>query len=470
MHPSLNELVAALPPESNVAREHASPAESELHELLAQAARKPVPTSALHRLWAVGGLQAYICFAYTAWWIKGWFGDSATRQQRLVGANLRTALRLLRSMTYLRGAVMKVGQTLANYPSVVPNEFVETLDRLHFQAPPMHYSLLRETLRNELGGDPQEIFARFDTEAFAAASLGQVHRARLKTGEEVVVKVQYPGIARAIDADFRSLSGLLFPLRLTKDWDIMAQMFSEMHRMLATEADYEHEAATLRTVRQFFAADESIVIPRVYAEFSSKRVLTMEFIEGVDVETFMASRPAQAERDRFGTLLYRAMFRVYYAGRLNYADPHPGNFIFLPDGRLGLIDFGCLWRFNEKEWAFNMLGEQYLDDPAVYPRLAKEGGYMTDAEATPERIAMMQAFSDWILLPLRTKGFDFSDAAHLRAGFDVWMRLVMKRYTKGWAMFPFLFRAWFGTRAMLYRLGANVAVKTLHEEERKRAA
>ncbi len=113
---------------------------------------------------------------------------------------------------------MKVGQTLVNFDDLLPDELVKTLEQLHFEAPPMHYALVREHLHNELGGDPETIFAEFETTAFAAASLGQVHRARLKTGEPVAVKVQYPGIARTIRSDFRNLIAVLTPMRLSKDW------------------------------------------------------------------------------------------------------------------------------------------------------------------------------------------------------------------------------------------------------------
>ena len=109
-------------------------------------------------------------------------------------------------MGYLRGAVMKVGQALANFPDILPDQFVDTLERLNFQAPPMHFALLREQIRNELGRDPEEAFAAFDTRAFAAASLGQVHHAVSSGGESLAVKIQYPGIARAIRSDFRAPS------------------------------------------------------------------------------------------------------------------------------------------------------------------------------------------------------------------------------------------------------------------------
>jgi predicted unusual protein kinase regulating ubiquinone biosynthesis (AarF/ABC1/UbiB family) len=114
----------------------------------------------------------------------------------------------------MRGAVMKIGQTLANFPDITPREFVDTLQQLHYAAPPMHWSLLREMVHDELGDDPENPFAEFDKQAFAAASLGQVPRARLKSGEEVAVKIQYPGIARAIQSDFRNFLLFLLPARV----------------------------------------------------------------------------------------------------------------------------------------------------------------------------------------------------------------------------------------------------------------
>src|SRR5207302_6250792 len=184
--------------------------------------------------------------AYLFHWLRGWFRNAADNQRLLAEAHWRTAVRLLDSMTYLRGAVMKVGQTLANFPDIAPREFVQTLERLHFDAPPMHWSLLREMVHNELGDDPENVFATFEKKAFAAASLGQVHRARLKSGEEVAVKIQYPGIARTIESDFRNLFMFLLPARLTKDWENTKDQFEDLQRRLVLETDYELEAANLR--------------------------------------------------------------------------------------------------------------------------------------------------------------------------------------------------------------------------------
>ena len=150
---------------------------------------------------------------------------------------------------------MKVGQTLANFPDIVPREFVETLEKLHFTAPPMHWSLLQEMVFNELNEDPENLFATFDKRAFAAASLGQVHAARLKTGEAVAVKIQYPGIARTIREDIRNLSLCLLPGRLTRDWDSIKDQLEDLRVRLERETDYEQETALLERARALFHAD-----------------------------------------------------------------------------------------------------------------------------------------------------------------------------------------------------------------------
>src|SRR5688500_16003584 len=208
MSTSISELIAALPQEYEDARTIAAP---EPAGPVSRTSFEPVPIGRFRRLSALGSLQAKIAAAYLFHWLRGWFKSAEEQQRLLAETHWRTALRLLDSMTYLRGAAMKVGQMLANFPDIAPREFVETLERLHYDVPPMHWSLLREMVLNELGDDPEKLFAEFDKQAFAAASLGQVHRARLHTGEQIALKIQYPGIARAIREDFRNVLPFLLP-------------------------------------------------------------------------------------------------------------------------------------------------------------------------------------------------------------------------------------------------------------------
>src|SRR5678815_5934977 len=190
--------------------------------------------------------------AYTALWFRQLFADARAKQRRAMETNLRVALKMVHRLGYLRGAATKLGQALGALPEVLPQQIVSTLDMLHFQAPPMHYSLLREAVRNEFGKDPSELFATFDKEPFAAASIGQVHRAILKSGETVAVKIQYPGIARAVDADLRNFMALMFPMRLTRFWQSVKGQCEAIQQMLPQELDYVREAENMREARALF--------------------------------------------------------------------------------------------------------------------------------------------------------------------------------------------------------------------------
>jgi predicted unusual protein kinase regulating ubiquinone biosynthesis (AarF/ABC1/UbiB family) len=411
---TLAELMAALPVDDDL---EPGAAQEQLREILADVAGRPVPTGSLHRMWALGGLSSQVALAYLALWMRQWYGDAEARKRRILETNLRVALKMFRQLGYLRGAMTKLGQAAGNLPLLIPAQVAETLDKLHFEAPPMHYSLIREMVCNELGRPPEEVFARFERDAFAAASLGQVHRAWLKSGEPVAVKIQYPGIARTIDADFRNLGALFFPLRLGKDWEYTKAQFDEIRRMLNQEVDYRQEAESMREARSLFGAEDGIVVPRCYAEYSTARVLTTDYLEGKHLPAFLADNPPQSLRDRFGSLIYRSHFRMYYA-YLNYADPNPGNYIFLDDGRLGLIDFGCMQRYDAGEREILRLSEVVITDPeAVLPELLRLvcGIAPGDPETENYRRMMLQS-REWMLEPMQGGLYDFGDEGHLRRG------------------------------------------------------
>ncbi len=313
MSPSVSKLIAALPEEVD----ETSAAEAVgLSEAIARMSLRPIPIGRFRRLTVLGTLQAKIGAAYLFHWLRGWFRNAEENERRLAETHWRTALKLLDSMSYLRGAVMKIGQTLANFPDIAPREFVETLQQLHYEAPPMHWSLLREMVHNELGDDPENLFAEFDKKAFAAASLGQVHRARLKSGEEVAVKIQYPGIARTIQSDFRNFFMFLLPARLNRDWENTKDQCDDLRRRLEQETDYELEAANLAEVRALFRDADRIVVPRVFPQYSTARVLTMERLNGLHITEFMDRDPSLDERNEVARKILRAWYRMMYAGRM----------------------------------------------------------------------------------------------------------------------------------------------------------
>jgi hypothetical protein len=466
--PKVADAIASL---SEFEAEDTAPRET-VNDLFAELAGRDVPGGLIRRVWALGGLQAQIFRAYLVYGVRSRFTDVEERDRRLGEANLRVALNMVDSMGYLRGAAMKLGQALANFPEILPDQIVETIERLTFQAPPMHFSLLREHVRNELGRDPEEAFAAFDTRAFAAASLGQVHGAALASGEPLAVKIQYPGIGRAIRADFRALSALLVPLRLSRGWEHIKAQVEDVRRVVEMETDYEREADNLVRGRALFSEDDAIVVPRVYRELSTRRVLTMERLGGTHIDGFLARGPSQGERNRFGGLIFRATGRLHYSARVLYADPSPGNFLFLPDGRLGVIDFGCVRPYSDEEWRIILLADRSIQEGPDLPISSiREFAGLAQGEAAPEEhLQLLASFSRWSWRPYQNSGpFDFGDGNYLREGVEILSRFYSERFSLGIAMAVFNARWWLGMVALLYRLRACFDAHAIYESERNRA-
>ena len=462
MSPSMSELMRALPELDEPAQDAREP--------LPAATMRPVPVGRWRRLRLLATLQAQIAAAYLFHWVRGWFLQADQRERMLAETHWKAALRLLDSMGYLRGAVMKVGQTLANFPDIVPRQFVETLDQLHYSAPPMHWALLREMVRNELGDDPENVFAWFDTHAFAAASLGQVHRARLTTGQDVAVKIQYPGMARAIREDFRNFFLAVVTGRLNADWQNTKDQFHDLRARLEQETDYVAEAAVQEQVRSLFREDDGIVVPRVYPEYSTARILTMDRLDGVHIDKFMARDPSQEERNEFACKMMRAWARMVYAGRLSYADWHPGNFLFMDDGRLGVIDFGFVVAHGDEEWRLLRLMDRGMTTGRREDRIAamKEWSCITDDPIDADRLRLHDEFAEWCWLArYRGVAFDFGDEVDFRRGVDLFIEMVRKRYNRARPSTPAFARMNFGVRSMLYRLKAKIDYRIIAEEEVK---
>lgn len=467
MSPTISELISALPvpADDSIETEHGMPLQPADPLSL-----RPIPVGRFRRFRMLGTLQAQIGAAYLFHWVRGWFRNADENKRLLAETHWRTAVRLLDSMGYLRGAVMKVGQTLATFPDIAPREFVETLDQLHFDAPPMHWSLLREMVFNELGDDPEKLFASFEKKAFAAASLGQVHRARLHTGEEVAVKIQYPGIARTIRDDFRNFFLFLLPSRLTKDWESTKDQMDDLRRRLEQETDYVQEAALQEKARTLFREDDGIVVPRVFPQFSTSRILTMERLEGLHVTEFMARGPSQEERNEVTRKFLHGWYRMMYAGRLFYADIHPGNLLILNDGRLGFLDFGFVMPLDDEMWDWMRRCDRPLTTGNREERLEslKEWGRITDEAVDADRIRLHDKYADWCWRSRYCGGeFDFGNEADFREGIDLFVEMVRRRYSRAKPCTPVIARCNFGWRSLFYQLKAKLDVRGIAEEEVK---
>ncbi len=267
--------------------------------------------------------------------------DERTRIE--AAGQLRSAEQVAEVLGSMKGALMKLGQLASFVDDSMPEPVRQALAQLQADAPPMSAELAAGVVRDELGAPPAELFAEWDPSPLAAASIGQVHRARTHDGRLVAVKVQYPGVDRAIaaDLDAMDLVGLLTPLTY-KGLDMRA-MAAEIRTRITEELDYRHEADNQELFCDYYDGHPFIAVPPVLRELSAGRVLTTGLATGSRLEEVLTW--PQAQRDRVGEVLYRFTFGSIYRLHAFNGDPHPGNYLFHPDGRVTFLDFGLVKHF-----------------------------------------------------------------------------------------------------------------------------
>jgi len=261
----------------------------------------------------------------------------------------RTAEQLFSVLGQLKGGAMKLGQALSVFEAALPAELAgpyrQALTRLQEAAPPLPAASVHKVLAAQLGQDWRDKFAEFDDTPAAAASIGQVHKAVWKEGgRDVAVKVQYPGAGEALIADLKQLSRLAGMFRIIQPGIDVKPLVVELRARITEELDYELEAEAQRAFAEAYAGDDEIFVPPVVA--AAPRVLVTEWVEGTPLSKII-SEGTQEERDAAGRLMATLHFSAPERVHLLHADPHPGNFRILPDGRLGVIDFGAVARLPE---------------------------------------------------------------------------------------------------------------------------
>jgi len=315
---------------------------------------------------------------------------------------------LVEQLGQMRGAAMKVGQMISmvefdELPEDQRQQLQTKLASLRDSVPPVPFAKLERMMRDELGGPLSQVFSEFEEQAFAAASIGQVHRAVTVDGDEVAVKVQYPGVAEAVETDMRNAM-LLVPLvkRLAPGLDSKS-LFSELRERISEELDYELEAQHQRRVERLLRGHPFISVPRVDTALSTRRVLVSEFIDGV---RFDAVRDRdESERDRYGEIVFRFYFGLLYRNRIALGDPHPGNYLLRPDGRVAFLDYGLLRDVAPERVDAERtiaLAVREKDAPALKSALIS-GGYLPPERAdivdADLALRMMRHATRWYAVP-----------------------------------------------------------------------
>jgi predicted unusual protein kinase regulating ubiquinone biosynthesis (AarF/ABC1/UbiB family) len=301
------------------------------------------------RFMKLAGMSASIAGNFAKNRIKGALGTLTEEERLLEREQLFTQVgeQIANTLGEMKGAVMKVGQIASQFKDVFPKEIADALTKLQKESPPMPFGVIERQIRNELGRDPAEIFARIDSQPFAAASIGQVHRARTHAGEEVVVKVQYPGVDECVESDLKHLRlALKLAGVLRVDKKMLDAIFSEIRRSLHDELDYLKEAENAREFAAFHADDSKIIVPRVFDEYTSRRVLTLAFEAGDDIRNVQAPAYSQETINEIGHRLVNAIGAQIYGLNAVHCDPHPGNFAFRADGSIIIYDYGSIKRIK----------------------------------------------------------------------------------------------------------------------------
>jgi predicted unusual protein kinase regulating ubiquinone biosynthesis (AarF/ABC1/UbiB family) len=276
---------------------------------------------------AVGGIAARVAGARM-------FGIKTDRAAH--AEDLRTIL------GGLKGPLMKVAQFLSTVPDALPVEYAEELAQLQSNAPAMGWNFVRRRMASELGPDWRLKFASFSQEASAAASLGQVHRACLPDGTDVACKLQYPDMPSTVEADLRQLKLAMAVYHRMDNAIQQDEIYKELRERLREELDYEREAAQMRLYGLMLKEHPSVHIPVPMPEFSTKRLLTMTWLDGRPLMHRLAEDPPQEERNRIAEALFRAWYVPFYRYGVIHGDPHLGNYQVRADGSVNLLDFGAI--------------------------------------------------------------------------------------------------------------------------------
>jgi predicted unusual protein kinase regulating ubiquinone biosynthesis (AarF/ABC1/UbiB family) len=296
---------------------------------------------------------------------------------------LKSAEQVAEALGNMKGVLMKLGQMASFLNEGFPEHLREQLATLQADAPPMSPELAAGVIESELGGPPSKIFAEWDPIPLAAASIGQVHRARLHDGTAVAVKVQYPGVEKAMAADLDNTALLTQMLSVVFKGLDVAPFIAELKARVGEELDYTLEAERQREFYRIYDGHPTIVVPRVHDALSTRRVLVTDLSSG---ERFTATSDwTQDERNLVGEAIYRFVFRSFNRHHLFNGDPHPGNYLVQRGGPMGVqvtfLDFGLVKHFTkpEMEIFWEMIAKQVTDrDPVAYRKIVEDAGLLVE--------------------------------------------------------------------------------------------
>ena len=369
------------------------------------------------------------------------------------------------ALSELKGSALKMAQMLSMDRGILPTAYSDKFAMSQYSAPPLSGPLVVKTFRTLFGKSPNELYDKFDINSVNAASIGQVHSA-WKWGKKLAVKVQYPGVADSVISDLRIAKPLAVRL-LNLDERQIDRFMGEVESKLLEETDYDLELRRSVEISEACSHIEGLVFPKYYPELSSKRVLTMDWLEGLHLKEFLATNPTQAARNRIGQLLWDFYNHQIHVLKQVHADPHPGNFLMRSDGTMGVIDFGCVKVIPDYYYEnyFQLINPDTLKDEVLTQQIFENLEFLVPQDSASDRRFFSELFMQMINMlgePFAVDTFNFGNDEYFTKVYDFADKLSKmeelrsSKVVRGSQDGLYVNRTYYGLYAMLNELKAEV--------------
>lgn len=372
---------------------------------------------------------------------------------------------IYKTLSTLKGSALKVAQMLSMDQGMLPKEYVDKFSMAQYSAPPLSSPLVMSTFQKTLGKTPSQLFDKFDIHATNAASIGQVHKAE-KDGKKLAVKIQYPGVANSVSSDLKLVKPFAIRLVGLKETE-MDKYFDEIESKLLEETDYDLEVRRSIELSEQCGHIADLIFPKYYPEMSSKRIITMDWLPGQHLKEFLKTNPSQDIKNQAGQALWDFYHFQIHALRKVHADPHPGNFLFQPDGKVAIFDFGCVKEIPLSFYDnyFALVDRSIYEDEKLTRKIYMNLEMIHESDSEKDVIffsGLFRTMIDLFTLPFTLDNFDFGNDQYFT---DIYAyteylsnlkEIKDSKVARGSRHSLYINRTYFGLYSILNELKANI--------------
>ncbi len=395
-----------------------------------------------------------------------YYGDKVTKTELEAKSRLdeNNAADIYDGLKNLKGSALKVAQMLSMDKNIMPKAYVEKFSLSQFSVPPLSPALVQKTFRKYFGATPNELFDDFNLSSENAASIGQVHKA-IKDGKSLAVKIQYPGVAESISSDLAMVKPIAIQMFNIKGKD-SDKYFKEVENKLIDETNYKLELEQSQEIQQSCSHIPNLLFPNYYPEFSTDRIITMDWMEGVHLSEFTSAMTDEIDGNKIGQTLWDFFMYQMHVLKKVHADPHPGNFLVNSHNELIVIDFGCMKSIPDDFYIpyFEMAKAENFNNPELFREKMVELEILKQEDSEEESAFFTEMFHELLSVftrPFNSEVFDFSDEKFFGKMVELGERysknteLRKMNGNRGSKHFIYINRTFFGLYNLLHDLKAN---------------